>query len=328
MKTGHKVALAAGGLGLVAAVFLFSGDAGASTRPAWTEPLDLPSTDEEWTKVKTSICTCGRGGAQGRELLVCVLDKVYEGVPWTAILDSKGLQDGDHPSLLAVIEAIGTLVLEYEQLPNEAAREAWCPKPFSPNPAVFDPPAPGPVLPGVFDPPAPAGPVFPPPPTPFEVRKKRLNELLSDLPVGGALWLPKYQMYPNNPSDTARAMLSNAGITDPKNSLVAALVGKLSCPAWNRKYAKINAEAPSYAICNGWYIGPAYLPRNADARASILEGKLPPRTIKDNGSKMSGVNASSFGMLWLPNFDVDSAMEGSLVITEPEPPADFLAMLS
>lgn len=316
----------------IVALFAFSGTASASGRDPWTTPLEIPATEDEWKLVRTSICTCGRGGAEGKELLLCVLGKVYPDVPWASVV-AAGPVDGDHPSLLAAIEQVGQLVLEYQSLGTEEEREQWCDflvigpvNPVSPNPiGPFNPAAPKPL--GPFNPAKPNTPE-----TPYEARKRRLGELKSDIARGGVLWKPTYQQFPDNQSDTARAMLQNEGI-EATPGLVAALAGHLSCPQWNAPYKRkkdANDPVPSYFFCNGWRVGPAYLPRNADATFWILQGKKVPKTIKDNGAKKSGVqNATHFGLLWLPRFDADVARDnGTIIITEPEPPADFLAMLT
>lgn len=302
--TGQKVAYGVLGIGVVAGLaYALSGDAYAasSKRDPWTEPLILPGDDEAWSKVKTVICTCGRGGATGMGLLVCTLDRVYEGVPWAEIVES-GPVAGDDASVGEVIAQIGKLVVEYDELEDETARALWCVQVVVVGPII--PPKPGPA---------------PPAPTDYDKRKTLLGQLVHDEPTGGGF----YQIVAGDSgvAQAAQRALTNAGV-DWDNGMSFELAKAFSASMWNQIYAK---KSDSIYGVGGWFVGPAWLPRHQDARKRILEGFKPKKTIKSNGNKTGGGN--KYGMPWVPGFDLEAAQQGIIVITQPEPPEALLALL-
>lgn len=172
-----------------------------------------------------------------------------------------------------------------------------------------------------------------PAPTPGEI----LSELLSDFPLPGKLYQIKSG---DNLSTIVRKALNNLvpGAGEAGSARMAYLLNCINVSEWNRsRYGstRSNNNFPKTYFTNGLGLAAAFLPRNADATAAILAGKLPARTIKPNGDPAGG--GSKFGMLWLPPVVAEdltkfaqptcagtSWPDGSSTI---EPPPEFLALL-
>lgn len=71
---------------------------------------------------------------------------------------------------------------------------------------------------------------------------------------------------------------------------------------------------PAYLKVDGVDIGTAWLPRHENAIATMINGKMPRRTINASGQKVG--SGSSYGLLWIPPIDPDAyKQQGVISIT-------------
>jgi hypothetical protein len=83
---------------------------------------------------------------------------------------------------------------------------------------------------------------------------------------------------------------------------------------WNATLYSRNVTTqgwPAMYNFRGINIGPAWLPRNANAVAEMVAGRMPPRTISEGGSKLGP--GSSYGLLWLPDIEADELEQAAAI---------------
>lgn len=291
------------------------------TRDPFTKPIAAP-TDNELVAVKQVMCACFRGGATTRdELVVCSLRQVYgTDDDWATLLETV---EGDTAGLAEVTGLFRRLAADLLRQPTDNAVDRWCsgnepvepekPDPEKPEPEKPDPEKPDPEKPDVD--------------VPDEWRA-----LNSGTPYPGSFYA--ITQGDNGIEALARETLVGVGIESPSyKNLVLPLSAALSRgPRWNRKlYARTSKpKTPNNASEAPWsfdgkIIKPAWLPRNQNANARILQGERVERNIASDGDKIG--SGTSLGTVWIPLFDIDVAVnDGVLVIkaADYDPPAEFL----
>lgn len=285
------------GTAAIAGVALAMG--GDGKRPPHKGQVVPPQTPEEVAAVKQVICTCYRGGATTEgPLVTCALRQVYEGVPFPS-------QPGDDPSLAEVEKRFGVWARELLAQPSAAAREAWCGTPGEVDPDL--------------------------PPPPVDDTKARIRTIAESLIVETPIRNTLFAISQGHAGieTAARQAFEAAGVQSPSyQKLVLPLMKSMSAgKRWNRKLysRKKDPNKNEYYATDGRTINPAWLPRNDDARAALLTGRTPVRTINDAGNKTGG--GSSYGLVWIPDFDVDLAQQGVFDALAIDPPAEMLDLL-
>lgn len=314
----NKATAIVGGLvvvGTVAgiAIAMGGGDTPPKVRPPYTKRVVPPQTPAEIEAVKQVFCTCFRGGATTQAPLVaCALKQVYGEVPWPS-------RPGDDPSLAEVETRFASLAGQLIALPNAAARDAWCgsvgPQPDEPIPT----------------PPPPVEPPQPPTVDPIDRIRDIASPLLSTTPKPGAFFI--IEQGAGGIESTIKAALASVGIYNAKYQKVVlpAMQALSAGPRWNRPlYSRKKSTNPNtneYWASNGRVINPAWLPRNDDARAALLNGRKPRRNINDSGNKTGA--GSSYGLVWIPKFDAELAAQDvwSVRPADLDPPAELLDLL-
>lgn len=299
--------------GLIAAV-AFAGD--GESREPWTKPIALPENDDEMLAVKHAICTCFRGGVTDlRGLAVCSLKQVYADVPWEKLTDTV---EGDHASVAKVRDLFFGLSAELLKIPNAAGVDQWCGNIVPPPP----PEKPDIVIPAdVVD-------------DDEEKKKRRLelwDDLSSDVEVPGSLFriAPGHKGIQRAAENALKAAGADLKAVGSFNALTRPYMLAMSQgPKWNRNLYARTSEQGEWWASDGKVIGPAWLPRNADARAAILLGHFPARTITATGAKLPNVVATNYGVVWLPKVDADLLAEGVLSIVGIDPPQELLDLLA
>lgn len=297
-----KVAWVVGIVGVVGATagvaYALSGD-DTPNRPRgpYRKQVVPPQTPAEVEAVRQMMCTCYRGGATTESALVaCALKQVYADVPFPSA-------PGDDPSLAEVEKRFGVMARELVELPSAAARDAWCGT-EGPDPTPDPTPDPEVVDPEVVDPVQPQDP---------KARIRELAEgLLSNVSVPGSLFVVAQGH--GGLEKAAREAFAAVGIMQPGyQQLVLPLMKAMAAgKRYNRKlYGRAKSTDPNkneYWAFDGQVINPAWLPRNVDARAALLTGKKPTRNIDNKGNKTG--SGSSYGVVWVPKFDVGLAEQG------------------
>lgn len=197
---------------------------------------------------------------------------------------------------------------------------------FWPKPPAFI--APKPVVINTGD-----LPVEPQGPTPAQV----LNPLVSATPRPGRF----YQVIANGPNASgnngvlAQALNSVAPGRGSNAQLRLAYLDHMT-RGWNLIYSRNvpTGDWPALYNFRGVNLGPAWLPRNDNAVAAIVAGRMPQRTIAANGAASGG--GSSYGLLWLPDIDAEELQQAAALRIKDRPdgsdpympPPELLNLLS
>lgn len=178
-------------------------------------------------------------------------------------------------------------------------------KPVEPFEVIFDPPEP--------DEPQPEG------PTVVQV----LGELVSPVPRHNRF----YQGSSTMPNAAGNHGLLAQVLDDLKPGLGSKIAARLKLlelmsQGWNPKFYSRNVTTQLWPAMYNFFginIGPAWLPRHENAILAMAdEHREPVRTISPGGSKLPGFNASSYGLLWIPELDLE-AIANDVVALAPRP---------
>ena len=138
-----------------------------------------------------------------------------------------------------------------------------------------------------------------------------LNEFISDEPRPGFF----YQIRKNDSlSKITRKALNT--ISSHSNQARLSYIHCLeSGPQWNMRLYGTPTHSktfPKYFLVPGKNTGVrvAFLPRNADAHALMLQGAEPDMTVDKTTAESLGGGNNSYGLLWLPPVDGDSLAAG------------------
>lgn len=164
-----------------------------------------------------------------------------------------------------------------------------------------------------------------------------LQPLVSATPRPGRF----FQMYLNGPNASgnqgllAQALNSIAPGRGSNSNLRLTLLDHMT-RGWNANlYSRdkpTGAWTPLYNF-RGINIGPAWLPRHENAVEAMVQGRMPKRTIAEDGAKIG--DGSSYGLIWIPEIDEASLQQAaSIVIRQREdgsdpymPPRELLDLL-
>lgn len=195
------------------------------------------------------------------------------------------------------------LALVWLLSPKKAKRQKGCVD-VDPTVPTFD--GPTPPLPSI-------------PSLPDDIDDDRLAEIdellrsfVSDTPRPGHLYLVREG---DNLSDVTREALDTVG-PHTDQARLAYIYCLSSSTRWNMRFYGTPSNTLSFpkeylvpVIRTGVRV--AFLPRNEDAMASLLEGHLPRMTVDaQTGAPRGGPEARSYGLLWLPPVDPESLAVG------------------
>jgi hypothetical protein len=267
------------GTAVVGGLFAFASSASGSSRPPHLDPVPVPGRDAPWEPIDEALCLCWEARTATKDLLLCVLRRIYPEVAWPAI-------SGDHQSVRDTNAAVGARAAQFVNAIVRGDRPCEAPKPV---PGIVLEP----VGPGGEEPVQPAG---------FDVID----------PFSGGAELQHFAriIAGSNPTKLVRAALGGVPATDARVRLALRC---MTATGWNlyfysrpRTINQLNSGA-EVKIGARWYdIGPAWLDANQDMHAAWEAGERPLRRVGWSGAKAS---QGKYGAPWLA-FDAAGVCPG------------------
>lgn len=271
--------------GVTGLAFAMGGGSAKSTSPRprpgrrpWQNKITIPGVTAGWEAVDEALCLCLEAGTRATTLALCVLRRVWPEVPWPA-------GKSDHASVGATSKAVFARATRFLDAVNRGERPC--------DPVEVEP---GDVV-------GPGG----------EEPERPEPEPVDDDPFSDGAERQKFARVVggSNPTKLVRAALGGVPATDAR---VRRALQCMACTGFNlylysRPRSPGDLSGGECKIGGKWFdIGPAWLPKNQDLRATYANGAKPLRQVSWSGNPIAG-GPTSYGAPWLA-FDGDGACVG------------------